>query len=118
MTSTGTVTTRTYTAAQVTWRPVGNQTEPRTSYQASTELSDYAVRAGATVQPVQLTVSVGQAVQVWAFGRPRPGVVTGLGRTRIEVEFQQNAQGTRSTRKFPVADLLAGGMAHDGQVAR
>ena len=43
---------------------------------------------------------VGDLVEVQAFGYWRPGVVVGLGRTRVRVRYQRNLHGREDTRSF------------------
>lgn len=68
--------------------------------------SDYADRDGYRVEQTERTtlhLAVGTPVLVRAFGRDRPGHVVKLGRTRVTVDFQQNAAGARGTRSAHAA---------------
>lgn len=53
-----------------------------------------------TVTKVETTYQVGDVVEVDAFARWRPGIVTSLGRTRVTVEYRRNQQGTKAERSF------------------
>lgn len=51
--------------------------------------------------------TVGQAVHVRAFGAWRPGTITALTRSRVEVRFTRNATGDTAVRRFHRADIRA-----------
>lgn len=64
-----------------------------------------SIPTDARVIDVQTTYTVGQQVEVSAFGRWRPGTITKLGRTKVTVQYQRNQQGTLATRAFGAIEV-------------
>lgn len=77
------------------------------SFYCATEEAANSSTYGVTerVEPVSRTYSLGQAVLVRAFGRPRAGTVTKLGRTTVTVTYSRNQQGDQHTRTFSPAEF-------------
>lgn len=58
------------------------------------------------VTTVTDTYRVGDIVQVAAFGRWRKGVVTKLNRSKVEVDYVTNREGTnRRVKAFPASEI-------------
>ena len=93
--------TRTYDLWLVTVPPGDN------SWLVDTpEAAEHHEARGLGVQPVELTLRVGQSVNVRAYGRVRRGNVMKLGPRRPVVAFQRNAQREIGQRAFPPSEIL------------
>lgn|SRR4051812_46562437 len=84
---------------------VAGQVTARTLTQENAEILVTWSKADLIVRPAQITLEVGDEVKVPAFGRWRSGTVTKLGRTKVVVDFQQNAQGARGQRSFDATEI-------------
>ena len=70
------------------------------------DAADFHRSRGYGVQPVELTLRVGQSVNVRAYGRVRRGNVMKLGPRRPVVAFQRNAQREIGQRAFSPSEIL------------
>jgi hypothetical protein len=80
-------------------------------YRTEEEARQWKDRLGteAHVLAVTATVAVGDAVEVRAFGRMRPGHVITLGRTKVTVRYARNAAGDQATRTFGPGEVRVPG---------
>lgn len=60
---------------------------------------------GAVLTEHTHTYSLGMRVQVHSFGAWRPGTVTGIKRSQVEVTFQRNKKGLLHTKRFPAEHI-------------
>lgn len=61
--------------------------------------------ADCQIRFASVTLSVGDPVEVQAFGRIRPGVVVGIGSSKVRVLYARNSSGEKHERAFAAAEF-------------